>query len=294
MSEAKKTAALEPKVDLALLKRTTVDQVTERVRGLLESRELHLPPSYSAENALKAAWLVLQDVTDKDGKPALAICTQNSIANSLFSMVVQGLDPMKKQAYFIVRGKALTLLRSYFGSIAVAKRVAGVRDVYAEAVYAGDVFEYEIVRGVKTVTKHQQSLDTIDTSKIVGGYAVVELEDGRQVTEIMAMAQIKQSWSAGYGGGPQKTQPDEMVRRTLTNRALKRYINSSSDPHLALLAEVMNRSDTDAAAEEIEVEAREVANRELLTIEDDRTIDVETNPPSDTDAQGETFAPAPF
>lgn len=267
--------------DLALMKRTTVDAVTERVRGLLESRELHLPKGYSAENALKAAWLVLQEVTDKGGKAALGVCTQNSIANSLFSMVVQGLDPMKKQCYFIVRGTQLTMMRSYFGTIASAKRMAGVVDVYAEAVYEGDEFEYEIDRGVKRVTKHKQSLASIDPSKIVGAYAVIDLgPDREQVTEIMAMAQIKQSWSKGYANGPQKDQPDEMARRTVINRALKRYINSSSDDHLGLFVDHFNRSDSDGperAEYEVAEEAGALANRQLVDV-DDRTIDVESTP----------------
>lgn len=271
-------AAKPASTDLALMKRTTVDAVTNRVRGLLESKELHLPPGYSAENALKAAWLVLQEVTDKAGKPALTVCTQNSVANSLFSMVVQGLDPMKKQAYFIVRGTQLTLLRSYFGTIASAKRMAGVVDVYAEAVYEGDEFEYEIDRGVKRVTKHKQSLASIDPSKLVGAYAVVDLGPDRpQVTEIMAMTQIRQSWSKGYANGPQKDQPDEMARRTVINRALKRYINSSSDDHLGLFVEHFNRGDSDGperAEAEVAEEAEALANRQLVDI-DERTIDAE-------------------
>lgn len=305
MSNAKTIQKTAAPADLALLKRTTVDQVTERVRGLLESKELHLPPNYSAENALKAAWLVLQDVTDKNGKPALSVCTPNSIANSLFSTVVQGLDPIKKQVWFIVRGTDLTAMRSYFGTIAVAKRMAGVRDVYAEAVYAGDTFEYEIQGGVKRITKHVQTLDSIDTDKIVGGYAVVDLADGRVVTEIMNITQIKKSWSAGYANGPQKSQPDEMVRRTLVNRALKRYINSSTDEHLGVFIEHFNRTDVDAAEENLESEARETANTELLAIDDGKTIDVDAETgeiidedvADDSDEQGGIFeqqAAAPF
>lgn len=276
MTAAKKeTAITQGAPDLALLKRTTIDKVTERVRGFLESKELHLPKGYSAENALKAAWLVLQDVQDKNGKPALTVCTQNSIANALLSMVVQGLDPMKKQSYFIVRGQHLTHLRSYFGSIAVAKRMAGVKDVYAEAVYEGDAFEYEIHGGIKTVTKHTQSLNTIDPDKIVGGYAVVELEDGRMVTEIMNWKQIKQSWTAGYGNGPQKTQPDEMTRRTVINRATKRYINSSNDDHLGLFLEHYNKSDVEAAHDEIEDDNAQLANREYIDVDVDEAPQIE-------------------
>ena len=41
--------------NLVTLKKDIADTVAERVRKLQESRELHLPADYSAENALKSA-----------------------------------------------------------------------------------------------------------------------------------------------------------------------------------------------------------------------------------------------
>lgn len=45
--------------------------------------------------------MTLQSMTDKNRKPALTVCTKDSIANSLLDMVVQALNPVKKQCYFI-------------------------------------------------------------------------------------------------------------------------------------------------------------------------------------------------
>ena len=107
----------------AIAKKEVIDIVSERIRTLQERRQLHLPPNYSAENALKAAWLALQEVTDKDGRRALDVCDRTSIMNSLLKMVIQGLNPAKNQCYFVVFGTKLVLMRSYFGSIHVAKSV---------------------------------------------------------------------------------------------------------------------------------------------------------------------------
>ena len=51
------------KNNLAMMERDIVDAVGKRVEKLTKSGKLHLPRNYSAENALKAAWLVLQETS---------------------------------------------------------------------------------------------------------------------------------------------------------------------------------------------------------------------------------------
>ena len=97
-----------------ITKSDIVDVVASRVRGFLERGEIHLPDNYSPENALKSAYLKLQETKDKSGKPVLSVCTSTSIANSLFDMVIQGLNPAKEQCYFIAYGNQLVCQRSYW------------------------------------------------------------------------------------------------------------------------------------------------------------------------------------
>src|SRR5690606_36842274 len=106
---------------IARVKRDTVDVVAERVRHFQERGEIHFPANYSPENAMKSAWLILQETKDRNKRPALDVCTKDSLANALLDMVVQGLNPQKKQGYFIVYGKQLVFLGSYFGTMAVTK-----------------------------------------------------------------------------------------------------------------------------------------------------------------------------
>jgi len=110
---------------LALVKKDTVDIVAAKVREFQERGELDLPPNYSPENAMKSAWLILQNTFDKNKKPVLHACTKDSIANSLLDMIVQGLNPAKKQCYFIAYGNQLVCQRSYFGTM--ASKVPGSR-----------------------------------------------------------------------------------------------------------------------------------------------------------------------
>src|SRR5690606_24795455 len=164
-----------------------VDVVANKVREFQERGELHLPANYSPENAMKSAWLILQSTVDRNQRPALEVCTRDSIANALLDMVVQGLNPMKKQGYFIVYGNQLVFQRSYFGTMAVTKRVTGAKDIFAQVVYEGDEFEFEITRGKKRVLKHVQTLQSISTGKIVAAYCTIIFPDDSEFTDIMTM-----------------------------------------------------------------------------------------------------------
>jgi len=292
------TATRNQTNELAVLKDQTVTAVEKRIGQLVENGQLVLPRNYSAANALQAAWLTLQEVQDKDRKPALEVCSRNSVVQALYSMVVQALDPGKKQGYFICYGKSLVFQRSYFGTLAVAKRMAEVQDAVAEIVYEGDTFEYEIERGTKRVVKHLQSLDTIDTGNVRAAYAVVMFNDGREYTELMTWDQIQAAWSKSkMNPNSEKSThtqfQSEMVKRTVLNRALKRYINSSNDDHLFL--QEFNREVSESVEASIEEDVETNANGDVLEIPetlddavgDGRTIDVETNeaPPEE---QGQT------
>src|SRR5690625_4382272 len=79
----RKTIMSKNQNQLALVKKDTVDVVAERVRQFQERGEIHFPANYSPENAMKSAWLILQNTQDRNKKPALEVCTKDSIANSL-------------------------------------------------------------------------------------------------------------------------------------------------------------------------------------------------------------------
>ncbi len=211
-----------------------VEKVLTKVNSLKEIGGIALPPDYSAENALRSAWLILQDMKDKANLPVLQSSTPDSIANSLFNMVVQGLNPAKRQCSFIVYGNKLTLQREYAGSIALARRYSSMKNIYAGVIYKGDVFEYAIdtTTGMKKITSHAQRMENLDDSKIIGAYAVVTFEDGAVNTEIMTMAQIQKSWEQGPTKGQSpahKNFPGEMAKKTVINRACKLLIASSDD-----------------------------------------------------------------
>ena len=256
---------------IALVKKDTVDIVAAKVREFQERGELHFPANYSPENAMKAAWLKLQEVTDKNGNPALKVCTRDSIANALLTMVVYGLTPLKDQGYFIVYGNKLLWQNSYFGNMAIWKRVTGAHvDPAAVVVYEDDELEYEIVEGEYRIISHKQTLANIKSEKIVAAYAILTYPDGSKKTTLMTIDEIRKAWEQGQTKGKSPAHvnfPAEMAKKTVINRACKMGIKSSDDSSLALLKEVMKANEDELAEAAVEAEIEENANQEFIDVE---------------------------
>lgn len=286
----------------ALAKKETIDIVTARIKRLQNNGELRFPENYSPENALKSAWLVIQETVNIDKRPVLEVCTQTSIANSLLSMVIQGLNPDKKQCYFIAYGKKLLCQRSYFGSEHVAKTVdPEIVDVYGKTVYADDEFEYEIKHGKEVVTLHKQKLANIRKDKIVGAYATILYKDGRELSTVMTIDQIKQSWKQSQMrpvddkgnikvGSTHDKFTSDMCEKTAINKVCKYVINSSDDK--SIVAKFAKAMDAELKEAEVEEEIGQKANKDLIDIEPDNyEISDEEEPaalaPSEEDSKPE-------
>lgn len=233
-----------PEQSKAVALRENISQeVMNRIAKLEKEGQINLPKNYSYSNALRSAWLILQETTDKNGRPALEVCSRESIANSLLNMIIQALSPSKHQCYFIVYGKQLQLQRSYLGTIAVTKRLKGIKDVFANVIYEGDTFKYRInlETGLKEITEHEQAFENINPLKIKGAYSVVIREEAPNYVEIMNIDQIKKAWLKGksYATGKSKTHidfADEMAKKTVINRACKTFFDTSDDSDILIQA----------------------------------------------------------
>lgn len=223
--------------EIAVLQRDITDTVSKKILELEESG-LQLPPNYNAQNALKSAFFKIKEVKDSNKKPALEVCTKESIANTLLDMVTQGLSPAKTQCYFIVYGKQLQLNRSYFGTQAVLKRLNGVKDIWANVIYKDDEFDYSVTDGRERLVKHETKFQNRD-NEILGAYAVVKTDDDEILT-VMTKKEIEASWSQAKTKNVQNKFPQEMAKRTVINRAAKAYINTSDDSDL--LVEAINNT----------------------------------------------------
>ena len=255
------------------------DNVLNKIQKFQSNGQIYFPNNYSPENALKSAWLKLQDVKDKNNKLALEVCTRESVANALLNMVIQGLNPMKNQCYFIPYGNQLTLMRSYFGSITVAKQFGEIEDITAEVIYEGDKFETEIVRGKTIVKTHSRSFENINKAKIVGAYATILYKNNTEESMVMTLDQIKTSWKKSKlnPDGKDSTHSlytEDMCKRTVINKICKYYINTKDDSNLNMIKQAFETSDEELKETEVAYEIEENANKEPIDIQPEETVTV--------------------
>lgn len=241
MANEKNNQALEQKKSAEMqfinYKNQITSSVMKRIATLEAAGGLNVPKNYSVGNQINLAMLRLTSMKDKDGNLVLTKCTSASVANALLNMCIQGLSLEKGQCYFIPYGNELQFQRSYLGNVALAKRVGGAGDPQAQVIYANDVFEYIInpVTGKKQIVKHEQKLENIDNSKIVGAWCLIPFADHPEwdpKVEIMTMAEIRTAWMQGQTKGESKAHRNftqEMAKKTIISRACKMFLATSDD-----------------------------------------------------------------
>lgn len=290
---------------ITVQEKNITEEVLARVQDLNKKGDLVIPQGYSAENALKSAYLILSETVDKDKKPVLQTCSKVSIANTLLDMVIQGLSPAKKQCYFVAYGGKLQLMRSYMGTVAVTKRLKGVKDVKAYCIYEGDEFEteFDIKTGTIKVSKFNPKFENIDLNKIKGAFALILGENGPIHTEIMNITQIRNSWNQGYAkgkSGAHNNFTDEMAKKTVINRACKMFANTSDDSDI--LVGAFNNADktydeknvVSNVEYEVKEEIKEKANSKSIDIEvPTNVVDVEHKDAKEEVATGQTTMEGP-
>lgn len=209
------------------------DLVLDRVKQMQDTQDLSLPKNYNASNALNAAFLELQKVQDRNHRPALEVCSHDSIVKSLLDMTLQGLSPAKDQCYFIVYGNELQMQRSYFGTVAAVKRLDGVKKVRAEVVHEKDDFEIGANEDMELVVKRFVPKFENQDNQIIGAFAMIKTDEGTDFT-VMTKKEIDQSWAQTRqkNNKVQQNFSQEMAKRTVLNRAAKMFINTSDDSDL--------------------------------------------------------------
>lgn len=241
----------------ALAKADYGTQVIKRMDELTQVG-FALPKDYNYVNAIKASMLVLADLKDRNGRPALEVCTPVSIQQALFDMSQKGLNVAKKQGYFIVKGDKLCLDDSYFGKVLQVKRIFPNWEPNVGIVYDGDNFLYEIdpETSRKKLIKHEQNVANLD-GNFVAAYMYLPCADGGKKLYVMTRRAVLNAWAQS----PNKSQtvhgkfPEKMIEKTVINTGCNMVINSTPE-----LSQSVSAEDEDFAQQHqpIDVHAEEV------------------------------------
>lgn len=202
---------------------TIADSILASFNKLVNQDQLRFPKGYALGNQLKLMYLTLTQ------NSVIGKATPQSIGEALSEATLQGLEVDKKQCYFIVYGNKLTMFRSYYGDIAVAKRTGLVKDIRARVIYEGEPYELTTNDdGEVEVIGHKAILESFD-KKIIGAYAWAELPNGKRQYTIMTQKEIQSNWNKSKNptGGVQKEFPQEMSKRTVIRRLVKMIFNTA-------------------------------------------------------------------
>jgi recombination protein RecT len=267
---------------------TDLMKIGNDITSELKQSAVVTPSNYSLSNALKSAYLILQETVDRNKKPALEVCTSVSIHNALLKMACQGLNPAKNQCYFVVYGTQLQCIRSYMGAQMTAKLVnPSIKDIRSQVVHEGDTVEIDVANGQNVIKKHTPKSIFASKASIIGAYALAVGHDEKIIDiDIMSMDDIKSSWKqskvnpiaesgAVNQGSTHGKFTEEMAKRTVINRLCKRIINTSDDTQL--LNSIISTDDKITAADVIQHEINENANQKELDYDDDDIVEIDAD-----------------
>lgn len=268
--------------EIAIRAKEIGSSVMERIDELVNGKKLILPAGYDAGTAINSAMLILQDTKDKVGRPVLEVCTKPSIAKAVLDMVIQGLQPGKKQCYFIAYADQLTLFRSYFGTVAALQRaMPEVTHVSAEVIYNGDEVVYGMTNYGERFVQYIASEPLVNSANGPrAGYCTIYGKNNTVLgSTIMLWEDIQTSWkqSRNYKaeGGVHQKFSEEMAKRTLIAKACKFLLNTSNDM-AGNAAVIQSFNDTTDSEFDMEVQNEQKPEQKKMTFKERHQIPQKT------------------
>lgn len=210
--------------------------LAEKLDGISEA----LPKEFNKARFVQNALSLLND------KPDLAKYGQAQILAGLTRGALLGLDFFNKEAYLVAYGSQLNYQTSYIGAQKLVKKysIKPVRNIYAEIVREGDLFESGIEKNQRYVTFKP---NPFSTKPVIGAFAVCEFENGDLLVETMNMEELEATRKKSKMGnaGAWKEFTGEMQKKTVIRRLCKKIEIDFENPEQQRIFE----ADTDIETE---------------------------------------------
>jgi recombination protein RecT len=176
-------------------------------------------------NFEREAGFAVQILSANDYAMGIATKNRQSVIDAVTNIAAIGisLNPAKKQAYLVPRKNKICLDISYLGLLDLAIASGSIMWGQAELVHEADAFT---INGFDKPPTHGRNPFAADRGPVVGVYTVVKTRDGDYLTTTMAIDEVhdirnrSESWKKDQGG-PWKTDPGEMTKKTVIKRAYK-------------------------------------------------------------------------
>lgn len=165
-------------------------------------------------------------LTEVKGNPGLLKCEPVSLLAATMKAASLGLEPGPlEHVYLVPRGNKVTLSIWYKGIIALARRSGQIASLYAEVVYDGDEFDYQL--GLHRDIKHKRGTQR---GEVKYAYAVAQYKDGGFDFVVLDELDIdaRRRASSTPNAGPWKDNFEAMARKSAV-RALAPYLPLSAE-----------------------------------------------------------------
>lgn len=159
--------------------------------------------------------------------PSLGSCSPQSFLGALMTCAQLGLEPGPLGHAYLVPFKNtktgtvdVQFIPGYRGLIELARRSGQVQSISAHVVREGDFFDYAY--GLDEKCEHRPSKKS--DGKVTDVYAIIRYKDGGHDFEVMTRSEIEtvRARSQSSEKGPWVTDWDEMAKKTVLKRLLKR------------------------------------------------------------------------
>jgi recombination protein RecT len=217
--------------------------------------------------------------------PKLLGCNVGSLFGAVIQCSQLGLEPGGGlgHAYLIPYGNECQLIIGYRGMIDLARRSGQIVSLAGEAVYANDLFEYEL--GLEPKLKHVPAQG--ERGALTHVYAVAKLVGGGFEFKVMSASDVDKirKRSRASSSGPWVTDYDQMAIKTVIRRLFK---------YLPVSIELQRAVTLDEAGERGEQRLDDVITGVFSTMESDNPASepAENAPPAaGNDAGAQQTAP---
>lgn len=198
----------------------TIENYVHEARNSFEAVAVERSITFDRE-----AKFSIQALTANDFILGIAKKNPQSVINAVSNIAAIGLslNPAKKQAYLVPRDGRICLDISYIGLLDLAIATGSIKWGQAELVFQADRF---VLNGFDKPPTHERDPFKTDRGDVVGAYVVVKTRDGDYLTttmpadEILSIRDRSSAWKNGQKG-PWKTDPGEMMKKTVIKRAYK-------------------------------------------------------------------------
>lgn len=186
-----------------------------------------------------------------------AVADQDSFKRAIINVASIGLslNPIKKLAYLIPRGKKVVLDVSYRGLTQLAVEAGAIKWASADVVCANDTYEFQGMNR-EPVHKYNPFQTVEQRGGIIGGYCLAKTHDGEFILtqmnndEIWAIRDRSESFKSGKNS-PWTSDTLEMIKKTLIRRASKSWpmVDTREGARFEKAIDVTNDFDPNAKTE---------------------------------------------